>query len=62
MSKNNLLEGMEVHMPTPKTRFAEDIELSADTDIPFFATSIAPITFSGKSSDPVGEDVMMATR
>ena len=56
----NLLEGMEVHIPTPKTHYAEDIEL--ESDIPFFATSIGPIQFSGQSSDPVGEDAMMATR
>ena len=34
----NLLEGMEVHIPTRKTHYAEDIELRSD--IPFFATSI----------------------
>ena len=56
----NLLEGMEVHIPTPKTHYAEDIELLAD--IPFFATSIGPILFTGKSSNPAGEDAMMATR
>ena len=56
----NLLEGMEVHIPTPKTHYAEDIELHSD--IPFFATSIGPIQFNGKSSDPSGEDAMMATR
>ena len=56
----NLLEGMEVHIPTPKTHFSEDIEL--ESDIPFFATSIGPITFTGKSSDPAGEDAMMESR
>ncbi len=56
----NLLEGMEVHIPTPKTHFSEDIELTSD--IPFFATSIAPITFVGRSSDPSGEDAMMSAR
>ena len=56
----NLLEGMEVHIPTPKTHYAEDIEL--ETDIPFFATSIGPIQFSGKSVDADGENAMMATR
>ena len=56
----NLLEGMEQHIPTPKSHYAEDIELL--TDIPFFATSIGPVQFTGKSSDPAGEDAMMATR
>ena len=56
----NLLEGIEVHIPTPKTHYAEDIEL--ESDIPFFATSIGPIVFNGKSTDPAGEDAMMATR
>ena len=56
----NVLEGMEVHIPTPKTHFAQDIELNSD--IPFFATSIGPITFVGKSTDPAGEDAMMACR
>ena len=56
----NLLEGIEVHIPTPKTHYAEDIEL--ESDIPFFATSIGPIQFNGRSSDPAGEDAMMATR
>jgi hypothetical protein len=51
---------MEVHIPTPKTHFSEDIELTSD--IPFFATSVAPITFVGKCSDPDGEDAMMGTR
>ena len=36
------------------------VELTSD--IPFFATSIGPISFVGKSSDPAGEDAMMATR
>ena len=56
----NVLEGMEVHIPTPKTHFAQDIELNSD--IPFFATSIGPITFVGKSNDPAGENAMMACR
>lgn len=56
----NMLEGMEVHIPTPKSHYAEDIELTGD--IPFFATSIGPVTFLGKSSDPAGEDAMMASR
>lgn len=56
----NLLEGMEVHIPTPKTHYAEDIELVSD--IPFFATSIGPIRFTGRSVDPSGEDAMMETR
>ena len=56
----NLLEGMDVHIPTPKSHYAEDIELTSD--IPFFATSIGPIAFTGRSSDPAGEDAMMATR
>ena len=56
----NLLEGMEVHIPTPKTHYAEDIEITSD--IPIFATSIAPITFTGKSTNPAGEDAMMAAR
>ena len=56
----NLLEGMEVHIPTPKTHYAEDIEL--ESDIPFFATSIGAIQFNGKSVDPDGENAMMATR
>lgn len=56
----NLLEGMEVHIPTPKTHFSEDIELTSD--IPFFATSIAPIMFVGKSTDVSGENAMMECR
>lgn len=56
----NLLEGMEQHIPTPKTHYAEDIELLCD--IPFFATSIGPVQFNGKSGDADGEDAMMATR
>ena len=56
----NLLEGIEVHIPTPKSHYPEDIELTCD--IPIFATSIGPITFPGKSSDPAGEEAMMATR
>ena len=55
-----MLEGIEVHIPTPKTHYAEDIELTSD--IPFFATSISPITFVGRSSDPAAEDAMMACR
>ena len=49
-----------MHIPTPRTHFAEDIELHSD--IPIFATSIGPITFQGKSTDPAGEDAMMAAR
>ena len=56
----NLLEGMEVHISAPKTHYAEDIELKSD--IPFFATSIGPVNFVGKSEDPAGENQMMATR
>ena len=56
----NMLEGMEVHIPTPKTHFAEDIELTSD--IPFFATSIGPIEFTGKSTNKAGENAMMAAR
>lgn len=56
----NMLEGMELHIPTPKTHYAEDIELVSD--IPFFATSIGPVQYTGKSSDPAGEDAMMETR
>ena len=56
----NLLEGMEQHIPTPKTHYAEDIELHYD--IPFFATSIGPVQFNRKCGDPQGEDAMMATR
>ena len=43
-----------------KSHYEEDIELTSD--IPFFATSIGPIVFNGKCSDPAGEDAMMATR
>ena len=32
------------------------------SDIPFFAASIGPINFTGKSGDPAGEDAMMETR
>ena len=56
----NMLEGIEVHIPTPKTHYAEDIELTSD--IPFFATSIGPITFTGRSINAAGEDAMMACR
>ena len=38
---------------TLKAHFSEDIELNSD--IPFFATIIAPITYVGNSSDPAGE-------
>lgn len=56
----NLLEGLEVHIPTPKTHYAEDIEVTSD--IPIFATSIGPIKFVGRSNDCAGEDEMMACR
>ena len=56
----NLLEGMELHIPTPKTHFAEDIQVVSD--IPFFATSISAIEYTGRSADLNGENAMMACR
>lgn len=56
----NLLEGIKVHIPTPKTHYAEDIQVVSD--IPFFATSINAIEYTGRSADLNGENAMMACR
>ena len=56
----NLLEGQSVHLAAPKTHYARDILIT--DDVPIFATSIAPIMFSGKSSNVEGENAMMETR
>lgn len=56
----NLLEGIETHISTPKSHYAEDIELISD--IPIFGTSIGPIRYKGKSENASGEDAMMETR
>ena len=47
------------HVQTPKTHYAEYIELEAD--IPFLTTSSRPIHFSGKTVDTDGYNGMIAT-
>ena len=48
----NLLECQSVHLAAPKTDYARDILVT--DDVPIFATSIAPIMFSGKSANVEG--------
>ena len=56
----NLLERQAVHLAALKSHFAQDIFLTADTQI--FATSIDNIDFQGKSKNIAGENTMMGDR
>ena len=55
-----LLEGDAVHFPAPKTHYAKDILLTADT--PIFCTSIREITRYQNSTIGQGESEMMRVR
>lgn len=56
-----LLEGHVVKLPAPKNHFSTDVCI--DSDVPVFATSIAPVTYQGRSNATNdGEDEMMAQR
>ena len=55
-----LLEGDAVHFPAPKTHYAQDILLTADT--PIFATSIRAITRYQNASMAQGETEMVRVR
>lgn len=57
----NLLEGLTVHLPSPKNHFTEDIIVKEDT--PIFATSKSRIRYIGKYNVmDEREDEMMAVR
>ena len=55
-----LLEGQVVHLPAPKSRFAEDIKFDRDT--PIFCTTKQPLTFVKNGSVDDRETEMMAVR
>ena len=55
-----LLEGQEVHFPAPKTHFAKDISLIADT--PIFSTSKGPLRYIKNGIIDERETEMMKVR
>ena len=55
-----LLEGHVVHLPAPKTHFAKDIALTADT--PIFCTGKRPLTYIKNGVVDERETEMMAVR
>jgi hypothetical protein len=57
-----LLEGEKVSLPTAKNHTADDIHITSENDIPFFATARGKIEYSRFSADYEHETQMMDSR
>ena len=57
-----LLEGEKVSLPTAKNHTADDIHITTENDIPFFATAREKIEFSRFSANYEAETEMMDSR
>jgi hypothetical protein len=58
----NLLDGIDVNLPRPKTIYSTDITLSRGDKVPIFCTTIDRIKYVGPSEHPDEETNMMDLR